>query len=243
MQLDRRCAFIILFLLTLALAATPVAAQRNGNENSDIMRRLEALEAQQRLLKNEILVLQDRLDAIAPTGDPERVFDIPIGQSPVLGEPSAPLTLVIFGDYQSAYTNRAQTVVDSLLDTYAGRLKVVYKQLPLTDRHPQASAAALSAIAAQLQDKFWEMHQRLIRYSRRLDADIYPLLATEIGLDIVRFHNDRNSLLALERLGEDEKLAARLGVDAVPTFFLNGRRLSTWRYDYLREQIDRLLGR
>lgn len=243
MQLDRRYASLILCLLILAIGAMPAAAQRNGNENEDIMRRLEALEAQQRLLKNEILVLQDRLDAIAPVADPERVFDIPIGQSPVLGEPNAPLTLVVFGDYQSAYSNRAQAVVDSLLDAYPGRLKVVYKHMPLTDRHPQASAAALSAIAAQLQDKFWDMHQRLIRYSRRLDADIYPLLATEIGLDIVRFHNDRNSLQALERLGEDERLGARLGVDAVPTFFLDGRRMSTWRYDYLREQIERLLDR
>lgn len=243
MQLTWRFASIILCLPILVFAVMPAAAQRTGNESSDIMQRLEALEAQQRLLQNEILVLQDRLNVIAPVDDPDRVFDIPIGQSPVLGQPNAPLTLVVFGDYQSAYTNRAQAVVDKLLDTYTGQLKVVYKHLPLTDRHPQASAAALSAIAAQLQDKFWEMHQRLIRYSRRLDADIYPLLATEIGLDIVQFHNDRNSLLALERLGLDEKLAARLGVDAVPTFFLNGRRLSTWRYDYLREQIDRLLGR
>ena len=220
----------------------PAAAQRSGNDTS-IAQRLEALEAQQRLLRNEVLVLQDRLNAIAPVDDPNRVFEIPIGASPLLGEPSAPLTLVVFGDYQSAYSNRAQAVVDSLLDAYPGQLKVVHKHLPLTDRHPNAGAAALSAIAAQLQDKFWDMHHRLIRYSRRLDADILPLLATEIGLDIVRFQSDRNSLLALERLGEDERLAARLGVDAVPTFFLNGRRMATWRLDYLREQIDRLLGR
>lgn len=234
-------ALTAILLACLAGAAPTRLQAQETEEGEELAARIEVLEKDQEELRAELLLLTDRLDAIAGKDSGERVYSIPSNDSPVKGNPDARLTLVVFGDYQSGYTARSQAVVDRLLTEFADQIKFIFKHLPLTDRHPQANQAALSAIAASRQDRFWEMHERLIRYSRRLESDVYLLLATEIGLDVVQFQSDRNSLWALDRLSADEKLAAGLGVDSVPSFFLNGRRMLTWRYDYLKAKIERLL--
>lgn len=236
------CAALTAMLLACFAGAASTSLQaQDFTVEEELRLRIEVLEKFQEEFRAEILLLSDRLDAITGTDSGERVYPIPLNDSPVKGNPNARLTLVVFGDYQSGYTARSQAVVDRLLTEFPDQIKFIFKHLPLTDRHPQANEAALSAIAASKQDRFWEMHERLIRRSRRLESDVYLLLATEIGLDLVQFQSDRNSLWALDRLSADEKLAANLGVDGVPSFFLNGRRMLTWRYDYLKTKIERLL--
>ena len=203
--------------------------------------RVLELELQHTKQENQILQLTDRLDALLGAPERQDVFIISLGESPIRGNPQAPVTLVVFGDYQSGYTARAQAVVQQLLEEFPNQLRYVYKHFPLTDRNAQANEAALSAIAAQRQGKFWEMHDALFSNSRRLEPNLYMVLAGQIGLDLQRFQSDRNSLWTLERLADDEKLGAKLGVADVPAFFLNGRRMSTWRHDYLKEQVRRVL--
>ncbi|MBI3994251.1 MAG: thioredoxin domain-containing protein [Candidatus Lambdaproteobacteria bacterium] len=203
--------------------------------------RVQELEAQHTKLENQILELTDRLNVLLGAPERQDVFVIPLGESPIRGNPQAPVTLTVFGDYQSGYTARAQAVVQLLLEEFSNQLRYVYKHFPLSARNAQANEAALSAIAAQRQNKFWEMHDALFRNSRRLEPNLYLVLAEQNGLDLLQFQSDRNSLWTLERLSEDEKLGAKLGVADVPAFFLNGRRMSTWRHDYLKEQIRRVL--
>lgn len=232
-----------------AIAPAPVAAQtvqeplaeEAENPLDALTARVQELELQNVKLQNEILKLEDRLNALVGVPDNNDVFIIPAGESPVRGDPDAPVTLIMFGDYQSGYSARAQAVVAQLLQEFPDQLRMVYKHFPLSDRNPQANEAALTAISAQRQDKFWEMHDLLFRNTRRLEPDLYIMLAGRIGLDLNQFQGDRNSLWTLDRLADDEKWAARVGVDSVPAFYLNGRRMTTWRHDYLKEQIKRLL--
>ena len=60
-------------------------------------------------------------------------------------------------------------------------------------------------------------------------------------MNLGQFEADRRSLWALERLSADEKEAVRMQVGGVPTFFLNGKRMKSWRYDFIRDQIHALL--
>ena len=198
------------------------------------------LEGKVALLESEVVALRERLEALLGRDASTQVRSVPVGASPVRGNPAAPVTLVMFGDYQSDYSARAQFVVKRLLEAYPQRLRFVYKHYPLTAQHPLASDAALAALAAERQGLFWDYHDRLFANARRLDATQLLVLAEQVGLDLTRFERDRRSLAALERLQADEKLAAALGVAGLPALYLNGRLMPTWRVDALQMEIDKL---
>lgn len=235
-----------IMLASLSLASSIALAQSRTPtapilETAATGERVTQLEAKVARLEGEVTLLRERLEALLGTEPRFRVYDLPVGNSPVRGAPSAAVTLVMFGDYQSDYTARAQQVVRRLLETYPQKLRFVYKHYPLTQIHPLANEAALAALAAERQGLFWEFHDRLLENSRRLDATRVLMLAEETGLDLSRFEQDRRSLAALSRLSEDEKMATAAGVNGLPTVFLNGRMMETWRFDFLKGQIDRLL--
>lgn len=227
----------------LGLAALPAAAQTpESNPDGDVqLRRLEVLEAEYLDLKNEVNLLRERLEALLGPDTEERIYEFSVGNSPIRGNPDAPLTLIEFGDFQSYYAARARHVVSRLLEEYPDSLRFVFKHFPLTTRHPQANEASLAVLAAEKQGRPWEMHDLLFQNTRRLEPNLYLMLAQQLGMDLAQFDQDRRSLWALERLAADEKEAVRAGVDAVPTFFLNGARLKSWRYDFIKTRIDELL--
>ncbi|MDH4246435.1 MAG: DsbA family protein [Deltaproteobacteria bacterium] len=213
------------------------------NQAADQKKQITALEKQVSALQAKVAVLEDRLDALLGPQPGLKTVELPTGNSPVRGNSDSPLTLVMFGDYQSDATVRASSAVSRLLATYPSQLHLVYKQFPLTQKHPQATEAAVAALAALKQNRFWEMHEQLLANSRRLDPATLLSLAEQVGLDVRRFESDRRSLATLELLDADEKLAAKSGVSGVPALFLNGSALLTWRYDYLKEQVEKALGR
>jgi protein-disulfide isomerase len=227
-----------LLMLTLAAGAASAQTRRDGAADG-VAGKVAELENKVALLESEVALLRERLEALLGKQPDSQVYTVPVGESPVRGAPGAPLTLVMLGDYQSDYTARAQHVVNRLLATYPQRVRFVYKHYPLTDLHPLASEAALAGLAAERQGLFWEYHDQLFRNARRLDAALLVVLAEQVGLDLTRFDRDRRSLWALERLAADEKQAVTLDVAGLPTLYLNGRLLPTWRYDYLQEQVER----
>ena len=206
-----------------------------------LTRRIQKLEVENLQIRAEINLLKERLDALLGSDPQARLFDLPINDSPIRGNPEAPLTLMEFGDYQSDYTARAQHVVKRLLEEYQESLRFVFKHYPITALHPQANEAALAALSGEKQDKTWEIHDLLLQNTRRLEPNLFLVLAQQLGMDLTKFDQDRRSLWALERLSADEKLAVQSEVAGVPVFFLNGRRLSNWRYDYVKTQMEKQL--
>lgn len=223
-----------------AAAATPGTSQAAASANA-LASRVSDLENKVTTLESEVAAIRDRLEAVLGQDPGAKVHKVAIGDSPVRGNPDAPITLVMFGDYQSDYTARAQYVVKRLLEAYPQQLRFVYKHDPLTQQHPMANDAALAALAAEKQNLFWPYSDLLFQNSRRLDGNLLLVLAEQAGLDLTRFERDRRSLWALEELQADEKEAAQLGVAGLPTLYLNGREMPTWRYDYLKTKIDELL--
>ncbi|MGZ5959434.1 MAG: DsbA family protein, partial [Myxococcaceae bacterium] len=121
-----------------------------------------------------------------PTTAPSRprladstVFRLPIEDSPVRGPADALVTLVEFSDYQCPYCRQAHATVTQVEKKYAGKLRLVMKQYPLPF-HPQARPAALAAIAAGMQGRYWEMHDRLFG-APQLDPEALERYAKEIG--------------------------------------------------------------
>ena len=147
------------------------------------------------------------------------------------GRESAPLVLEEFGDYQCPPCGNFYPEVEKLRTEYGDRLRIVFRQFPLTQAHANAMIAAHAAEAAGQQGKFWEMHDQLFRNQREWSktGDPRPTFETyarAIGLDVQRFTRDMGGAAVDARVVADHERGKSLGVTSTPTFFLNGRELS-----------------
>jgi protein-disulfide isomerase len=153
------------------------------------------------------------------------VWRIPIDGSPVEGSPEALITLVEFSDYQCPFCGRANNTIEQVRKDYGSRLRVVFKEFPLTTIHPNARGAALAALAAGAQGKYWEMHDKLFANQRTLDGASLEGYARDIGLDLARYQADLASPRSAATIERDTDLGSSLGVNGTPAVFINGRRL------------------
>jgi protein-disulfide isomerase len=153
------------------------------------------------------------------------VLKVPLEDSPAKGSADALVTLVEFSDYQCPFCSRAHNTVVQLQKDYGNKLRVVMKQNPLSF-HPRARPAALAAMAAGEQGKYWEYHDKLFANAKALeDADL-ERYAQEVGLDMARWKRDLQSPKFATVIDRDQALAGKLGATGTPAFFINGRLLS-----------------
>jgi protein-disulfide isomerase len=209
----------LLALLTAALAgcaASPAAGARAPR-----------LPAPTRAPENEggrLRAVPVAAEADAPD---EGVRAVPVGDSPARGDARAPVTIVVFSDFQCVYCQRVEETVAALRERYGDRLRIVWKNAPLPF-HSRAEPAAELAMEARAQKgdaAFWAAHDALMERRGRLeDADLRAIAAS-LGLDVTAAMNAVAARKHAARIREDLALAAQLGVDGTPTFFINGRRL------------------
>lgn len=175
-----------------------------------------------------------------PDGVPFERFHVELGDAPVRGLASAPVTIVAFSDFECPYCLRGHRTIQQVEQEYGARVRVAYKAFPL-DFHSQAMYAALAARSAQDQGKFWEFHDLLFR-QRGLDMNQLDAYAREVGLDMDRLHADLEALKWGSSVTRDIRQARRLGVTGTPAYFINGRFLSGSKpIEVMREVIDKEL--
>jgi predicted DsbA family dithiol-disulfide isomerase len=149
-------------------------------------------------------------------------YDIPIEGAYALGPKDAPITIVEFSDYQCPFCRRwHDEVYQSLLAAYPGKIKLVYRHLPLTTIHPDALSAAEAAMCAGEQDAYWQYHEKLFS-SDALGTSVYMQYAQEIGLNTQNFETCITEHRYREVIQADSDFAVDLGVRSTPTFFING---------------------
>jgi protein-disulfide isomerase len=132
------------------------------------------------------------------------------------------VVVVEFADFECPFCQKMAPELDHLWEARKEKVRFVYKFLPLA-MHPHGEVAARAAIAAQMQGKFWEMHQKLFANGQHLEQSDLDAYAGAIGLDVGRFRADMESPAAKERVEADRKLAESLGVKGTPTLFIDGR--------------------
>ena len=101
-----------------------------------------------------------------------------------------------------------------------------------------ARPAAMAAMAAEYQGKFWEYHDRVYKNFRNLTDDLLVQIARDIGLDMQRFEKDRKSAKTNNIIGRDIQEAYRIGVRGTPTIFINGIQLRQRSMEAFSEAID-----
>jgi protein-disulfide isomerase len=155
-----------------------------------------------------------------PEFDPQSVYKVPLGGSPVEGPADAPITIVDWSDYACGFCNRVQDTLDRLDRLYPGLIRWVHRALPLDDDNTVAAEAVRAAAA---QGKFRPMHDRLYGLHGQVDRADVELLARELGLDMIRFRADLDAGTYRSTLARDLADAKSLGVSGTPMFFINGR--------------------
>jgi protein-disulfide isomerase len=161
---------------------------------------------------------------------------------PTRGPRNAPVTIVLFSDFQCPFCGRVEPTLRQVERDYAGKVKIVWKHQPLVQLHPQAMPAALAAEAAREQGKFWEMHDKLFENQTALGTAPYERFAQEIGLDVPRFKRAYETAKYRARVEEDQKQAVALGIGGTPTMVVNGERVvGAQPYESLKTILDRKL--
>jgi len=166
---------------------------------------------------------------------------IDIGSSPVRGPKDAKITIIEFSDFQCPFCQRGAQTMDDLLKAYPTDVKVAFKNLPLPF-HPQAKPAAVAALAAGEQGKFWEMHDELFKNQQNLSEEFFNQTATKLGLDMAKFAADLKNEKLTKQIDDDMQIANTLGVRGTPGFFVNGVQVRGAREpEYFKQIIDRWL--
>ncbi len=174
----------------------------------------------------------------AGRAEPERRYEVEIGQSPVKGAATAPITIVEWSDFQCPFCARVGPTLTQVAKEYGDKVKLVFKHMPLP-MHSNAPAAHAAAEAAHRQGKFWEMHDRIFAAPDQLNAEQFLTYAKELGLDLEQFKLDSASAEVQARIAADAEQAASVGVTGTPAFFINGRFLSGAQpFESFKRMID-----
>ena len=128
-------------------------------------------------------------------------------------------------------------IFEQVLDKYPENVKVVFKNYPL-GFHKQARPAALAALAAAEQGKFWEYHDELFLNQSSLSNDKYLEIAQKMGLDLKRFSLDIMRPSLHQKIELDVEDAKKAGVTGTPAIFVNGRKLRKRDIESISRLID-----
>jgi protein-disulfide isomerase len=142
---------------------------------------------------------------------------------PARGPQSASITIVEFSDFQCPYCGQFEPELKKLMEAYPTQIRLIYRNMPIPSLHPEAQKAAEAAICADKQGKFWEMHDTLFSEQNALAPDALKEKARRLGLNTTMFDECLEKGGAIQTLNADLREAQRLGLDATPVSFINGR--------------------
>jgi len=166
-----------------------------------------------------------------------KVWDLQLEGSPSIGNPKAKIVIVEFTEFQCPYCSRIAPTLESLVNKYPDKIRLVYKHFPLSF-HKDAPAAAAAVIAAQKQGKFWEYRWALAPHFSSLNDSTFTAIAQQLSLNIEQFKKDM--VLDADKqavIDRDMKLGMEVGVQGTPNFYVNGKRQDR----FSPELIDQLV--
>jgi protein-disulfide isomerase len=180
--------------------------------------------------------------AAAPAKPPEHV-DVAVGDAPAKGDARAPVTIVEFSDFQCPFCGKIPPTLKQIQDEYQGKVRVAFKNLPLSF-HANAQLAAEASLAAHEQGKFWAFHDKLFSNQQALERPSLEKYAAELGLDLAKFRAALDSGKFKAHIQKDGQQAAAAGATGTPTFFINGQRLvGAQPFEAFKRVIDEELKR
>jgi protein-disulfide isomerase len=223
------------------LGAQPAAAQKPAQQPAPTNQDIEAIKRQIQALIAAQMAVQKQLDEIkamlkagagaaaqAPAPAPASAianvdFVIDIANAAVKGAPTARVAIIEFSDYECPFCARhALNTLPELAKEYidTGKIRYVFRNLPLESIHPNAMRAAVAAECAGEQGKYWQLHDRMFANQRALDATSLVNHAKAEGLDVTRFQLCLSIDKYAPKIRADQTESARVGQPAPRRFSL-----------------------
>ena len=187
--------------------------------------------------------------ANAPTSSSGITVPPPSKEDISEGNPKAKVILIEYADFQCPACGAYHPLVNQLLSDFNGKIFYVYRMFPLSNIHKNAVISAQAGYAANLQGKFFQIDDLLYNGQASwsdLDdpRDTFVSYAKELKLDVNKFTNDMNSDAAKNYVADSENKATAEGINATPTFFVNGQQIQNpSNYDQFKQIIQNALNK
>jgi protein-disulfide isomerase len=219
-------AIKIIFAAGLCLYSFSAWSASTNQEISELQDAIAGLEEGQEAMQKDLTEIKKLLTdgaRAAPARAGFREQNVSIGDSPVIGEAKATITLIEFSDYQCPYCSRhyrdvMPQIVADYVDT--GKVKYVMFENPISSLHKNAYNASLAALCAGDQGKYWEMHDIMFANQKELGVDGLKSFAASIGLNSSEFDTCLDSKKHEKQINSNLATATKLGVQGTPGFVL-----------------------
>lgn len=150
--------------------------------------------------------------------------EVVTADDPAIGNANAPITVVEFLDFECPFSAQAFPFIREAATKNPDAIRLIIRDLPLDDVHPNARLAAEAAGCANDQKRFWTYHDKLFQNQQALDRDSLIRYAEQVGLDAATFTTclDRGKFRA--EVQEDFQAGVAAGAVGTPTFYINGKK-------------------
>ena len=173
---------------------------------------------------------------------PEPIFQsVSVGNSPATGPANAPVTIVMFSDFQCSACSATHPILKQTMAAYPGKIRFVVRSFPLESVHANAWRAALAAQAANMQGKFFEYTEALYTHQNALDDASLIKYAGELGLNVKQFELDFNSEKVAAAVRNDMADGESYGINRTPTIYVNGLSVRSLSAEDFKKSIDKAL--
>lgn len=159
-----------------------------------------------------------------------------------IGAKTAPVSIVMYGEYESEACEKANHVVNRLLEDYEGKVKFNFRHFPMMQVHQRSHKASEAAVGAAQEGRFWEMHNMLFEHRRNLGVISLKEYAKIIGVKDKNFLTKMVDAFYGWTVRADLLEALDKGIRDVPVFFINGVQFTEQpTYKNLTAEIDNSL--
>ncbi|MFZ1700833.1 MAG: thioredoxin domain-containing protein [Pyrinomonadaceae bacterium] len=169
------------------------------------------------------------------------IENISVDDDPVSGTASAPVTIIMFSDFQCSACAATHPLLKRVMDAFPGKIRFVVRDFPLESIHENAFIAARAAAAANAQGKFFEFAEVLYKNQAALDAASLKKYAAQIGLNAAQFEIDFNSDKVGAEIRKDVADGEAYGINSTPTIFIGGRRVRHFSVEAFTDAIRKAL--
>ena len=202
--------------------ATAACGQPSG-EIEALRKEIASIKATQAEMQKQLDEIKAMLRPQSPIVDVPAGVTVPIAGAPARGEARAGVVLVEFSDYECPFCGRFKRDALAQIETEyikTGKIRHVFLSFPLEAIHNKAFKAHEAGLCAQVQDKFWPMHERLFGNQRALAPADLLAHARAVGLDEAVFQAclDKGTMTA--RVRNEQQLGQRIGVQGTPALLI-----------------------
>jgi len=179
--------------------------------------------------------------------DQDRASKISTKGIPMKGPKTAPVTVIVYSDIQCPNCQKAHEMIDArLLKEYPTQVRLGFKQFPLS-MHNWAEAASAAVICAgdQNDGAFWKMADELYKSAPQISTGTVRSksmeIAAKIPLNKEKFKTCLDNPDTMQKIREQKNEGTAIGVNATPSFFVNGRLVRGANFEALKAVIEEKL--